>query len=392
MSTKTATNPVLRKPTIVLSISQLLSWGALYYAFAVVTPAARAEAGWSTVELSGAFSVGLLVSGVAAPGVGRALERRGPRTVMTVGSLVGGFGMATWAAAGSLGQLYAAWLLIGMSMAAVLYEPAVATLMRVGAGESRRAIVAVTTAGGLASTVFAPLSHLLTEMFGWRSTVALVGVTVALITTGLHSQLPRRLPAPSKLSSTRAPAVLKTREFRWVRRALVSQQIAHVASTAFLVSFLLERGATGREATTALAALGVGKLGGRLVLGGALQSAAPSQVAAVANAAQFVLLAAIATVPPAAVIYILAVLAGAGSGMTTVLRPLITVDLAGIEHYTAVSARLQRASVFGRAAAPLAFGFATQIVGWGIAWTLVISAFLVSARLFHLLGIGPGKQ
>ena len=72
-----------------LAVTETASWGVLYYAFAVFLVPMQKELGWSQPALTGAYSLGLLVSGLAAPLVGRWLDRHGPRGLMTIGSIVG---------------------------------------------------------------------------------------------------------------------------------------------------------------------------------------------------------------------------------------------------------------------------------------------------------------
>lgn len=55
------------------------------------------ELGWSRVELTGAFSLALLVSGVVGVPAGRWLDRHGPRGLMTAGSLLAAGLVMAWA-------------------------------------------------------------------------------------------------------------------------------------------------------------------------------------------------------------------------------------------------------------------------------------------------------
>ncbi|MEP7189001.1 MAG: MFS transporter, partial [Roseiflexaceae bacterium] len=55
---------------LTLSITQLTSWGALYYSFGIVMPVMERELGWSRITLTGGFSLALLISGIAAVPVG----------------------------------------------------------------------------------------------------------------------------------------------------------------------------------------------------------------------------------------------------------------------------------------------------------------------------------
>ncbi|MEI2616558.1 MAG: hypothetical protein V9F06_02810 [Thermomicrobiales bacterium] len=68
-----------------LSLTEITSWGVLYYAFSVFLTPIGAEMGWSIAEMTGAYSLALLVSGVTAIPAGRWLDRHGPRGLMTAG-------------------------------------------------------------------------------------------------------------------------------------------------------------------------------------------------------------------------------------------------------------------------------------------------------------------
>src|SRR5215217_2813738 len=58
-----------------LATTETISWGILYYTFAAFLVPMRQELGWSTATLTGAYSLALLVSGLAAVPVGRWVGR-----------------------------------------------------------------------------------------------------------------------------------------------------------------------------------------------------------------------------------------------------------------------------------------------------------------------------
>ena len=58
----------------------------LFYTFAVLMPLIEAELGWSRVAMTGAFSLALLLAGLAAPLCWRWRDRRGSRALITFGS------------------------------------------------------------------------------------------------------------------------------------------------------------------------------------------------------------------------------------------------------------------------------------------------------------------
>ena len=69
-----------------LALTETTSWGILYYAFTVFLTPMQAELGWSRADLTGAFSMALLLAGLAGIPVGHWLDRHGPRLLMTLGS------------------------------------------------------------------------------------------------------------------------------------------------------------------------------------------------------------------------------------------------------------------------------------------------------------------
>src|ERR1041385_640784 len=77
----------------VLGVTQILSWGAIFYTPVLILPLVAQERGWSISFVMGGFSAGLLGAGLTSPYVGRAIDRFGGHVVMTAGSLVGALGL-----------------------------------------------------------------------------------------------------------------------------------------------------------------------------------------------------------------------------------------------------------------------------------------------------------
>ena len=363
-------------------MTQLVSWGVLFYGFAVVAPEVTATTGWSESVVAGAFSVGLLVSGVAAPAVATLLARHDPRLVLGAGSVIGVVGMLAFAGAEHLAVLYVAWIVIGIAMSATLYEPAMAVLVALDPGRRHHTLTTVTVAGGLASTVFAPLGGLLVDDLGWRAALVVLAIGGGLFTTLLHV-----VALPSSPVELR-PAVVPKGELVWspaVRRlrvAVLFESAAVLATTAHLIGLLVDRDVTLAIAGAALGIMGVGKVAGRLLLLGAVGRRPLTLLAGACNVVQGIGLAVplltTATVP----LFVSAAIVGAGSGATTVLRPLIVVDLVGPGPFAQVNARLQRSTTLSRAASPFIVGAGAATLGWGPTWSLTLVCFAVAAERY----------
>src|SRR5688572_24217364 len=104
-----------------LALGQVVSWGILYYALIVAAPEISRETGWPLAAITAAFSGGVVVSAISGVVVGRMLDKRGPRLVMTAGSAVGAAGLVVVALAPNLIVFAAGWVICGLAQSAVLY-------------------------------------------------------------------------------------------------------------------------------------------------------------------------------------------------------------------------------------------------------------------------------
>src|SRR6478609_3575276 len=71
-----------------LSLAQLITWGSVFYTFALLMEPVERELGLSRAQSSLAFSLALLAEGAFAYPVGRWIDRGHERAVMTGGSLL----------------------------------------------------------------------------------------------------------------------------------------------------------------------------------------------------------------------------------------------------------------------------------------------------------------
>src|SRR6266568_6088674 len=102
---------------VTLGLTETISWGVLYYAFSVFLAPMEAELGWSRAATTGAFSLALVISGIGAIPVGRWLDHRGPRLLMSVGAGAGTLLVMAWSQVTDLTVFYLVWSGIGLVMA-----------------------------------------------------------------------------------------------------------------------------------------------------------------------------------------------------------------------------------------------------------------------------------
>lgn len=190
----TLRSPKDRQLVAWLSLGQLISWGSVFYLFALVMAPVERELGLSRAQSSLAFSLALLTEGLLAYPIGRWLDRGHERLVMTAGSLVLATGLALHSLVTNAASFYAVWIVLGVGMAATLYTSAFAIVTRRYPIDFRRAIITLTFLGGLASTIFLPLTAWLISQFGWRHAVLALAALHVMVCVPIHFLLLKNAP------------------------------------------------------------------------------------------------------------------------------------------------------------------------------------------------------
>ena len=368
-----------------LSITETISWGILYYAFAVFLLPMQRDLGYSAAQLTGAFSLALLVSAVAGIVVGRHLDRHSPRTVMTAGSVAGVLLVLAWSQVHGLLAFYALWIGIGLVMAAVLYEPAFTVLAKwfPRSVERRRAMTAMTLAGALASFIFLPLAQALIDIYGWRDALLALAVILALGTVPLHAVALRKAPAVDPAEhphpSTSAGEALRSTSFWLLSGAFFLATGAAIAVTVQGIPFLLERGYSPAFAAFSIGVIGVSQIPGRLLFA-PLAERLPHPWGTVVL---FALISAgiglIVGVDATPAVITGMVLLGMGNGMATLARATVIADRYGSAAYGTIASVAAAATIGARAAAPVLAAVYAAAVGYrALLITLAAIAFLAA--------------
>ncbi|GHB79804.1 MFS transporter [Streptomyces viridiviolaceus] len=342
-----------------LCATQIVSWGIIYYAFPVLNPQITEATGWPAGATTAAFSLGLVVSALAGIRVGRILDRRGPRTVMTAGSVIGTVSLLLVAAAPNIPVFIAGWALAGLAMASTFYQPAFAALTRWWAPDHVRALTVVTLAGGLASTVFAPLTAALADHLSWRHTYLVLAGILAVVTIPAHA-LALRAPWPDAPTSPAhatedATKVGRSRPFLLLAAAFTLSGFAMYAVVVALVPLLLERGYSTSQAAWALGIGGAGQTLGRTLYASLARRTTATARTTILIGLGGLTTAAFAAIPgPYALLIAMSVVAGMVRGNLTLLQATAITDRWGATHYGHLSGLLAAPATSAAALAPFA--------------------------------------
>ena len=388
-----------RRVLVILCVTQIVSWGVLYYAFPVLAPSIAADTGWSIAAVTAAFSAGLVVSAIVGIPAGRWLDRFGPRPVMTIGAVLGVPAVAIIASTRSFPVFVAGWLLAGIAMAGTLYPPAFAALTRWWGRRRVTALTALTLLAGLSSTVFAPLSATLLEHLQWQRTYLVLAGVLAVITIpahffGLRGPWPKPDTADQPAHAEQSPeAIARSRPFLLLTTAIALGTFTAFAVIVNQVPLLLERGLSTQVAAWALGLGGVGQVLGRLGYT-RLTAATSTRLRGVLILA----LTAVATgllglLPgPAALLIAAAMLAGAARGVLTLLQATAISDRWGAAHYGRLNGLLSAPAMFATALAPWAGAALAQALGGYSAVFAVLAGVAVVAALLAVGSVPPPVQ
>jgi MFS family permease len=355
-----------------LAITETVSWGVLYYTFSVIVTPMERELGWTRTETSGAFSLALGTAALAAIPVGRWLDLRGPRLLMSGASAIGILLIAAWSNVRDLVALYLVWAGLGLVMAALLYEAAFTVITKWFLVGRRAALTAVTLVAGLASFIFVPLTNWLIVMYQWRPALLILACIFGLVTFPLHALFLR--PAPLSSASTGVlparreiavspRAAARSLAFWLLATAFAVSSFLTAALTVHLVPFLVGSGYSSGFASISAGLLGAMQVPGRLVFATVLRLLPRWAEPAVAFSLQGAGILVLALSSDTAGVLIAVVLFGLGNGMATLVRALAFSDAFGARWYGTLAGLAGTAAVGARAAAPISTAIAFEAIG-----------------------------
>ena len=394
-----------RSVVAVLGTTQTIAWASSYYLPAVLADPIARDIGVSPGLVFAAFSLSLLVSGVLGPLVGRMIDRQGGRDVLCVSNLILAAGLLLLSMATGPVLLFAGWLLIGVGIAAGLYDAAFATLVGIYRERSRTAITGITLIAGFASTIGWPLTALIEDAHGWRIACvcwALVHLFVCLPANRwlLPPPSPAVPPEPRPESSpppagdaargVAAPDTVAaaTRVQRQRRNTVLLLGFVFAASAFVagamatqMIRLLEAMGSTPAAAIFAGMLIGPAQVLARVVELALARHVTPLTSARVALSLHPAgALALVAVGSPAAVPF--ALLHGATNGLVTIARGTLPLWLFGPDGYGALIGRIGGFARIAQAIAPFAFGLAVDALGGA---AVFITGGLMTAAVLALL-------
>lgn len=370
-----------------LGISQIVGFGTTYYLPAVLAHPIANDTGWSYTAVVSGLSLAMIVSGMVATRVGRAIETYGGRPVLAASAIVAAAGMALMGLAPRLEVYLFGWFIIGLGMSAGLYDAVFSTLGRLYGVTARSPISWVTLFGGFASTVCWPLSAWLVEAYGWRATCLTYAAVYLMINLPAFLVFVPDTPRRVVVAGGRPPDLDAARRHRvsLTLMVLISTVASMIASTVavHLLAIIQANGVTLAAAVALGTVLGPAQVAGRmaeLVFGSRLHPIWATFAAVTLIALGLIVLATGQVLAAMALI-----LFGAGNGIYTIARGALPLVLFDAREYALIMGRMAMPSLIAQAIAPAIAALVMDRAGAPAVLHVLIALALANLLLVWLL-------
>lgn len=381
-----------------LAIGQTLTYAGAYYVFAALLPDLIAATGWSEAQLAAGPTLGFLLCAGLMPVTGRLVDRGLSGVMLVALPVVAGLAVAGLALVRDPLAWLALWAVIGAAQAGMLYETCFAHLTRVMGGQARAAITRVTLIAGLASTVSFPLGHWLGAALGGRGALVAFGALVALVAAPVNLLALRLLgragAAAGAGAETAQGAVARAvrRPAFWaISGAFGAMWLNHALLITFVLLIFAAQGADPATAALAAACIGPAQVAGRIVLMLNERRLTTGRAAVLALGLAVAAAAVLALAGHwVGLIFVFALLQGAGAGMLSILRPVLTADHLGRAGFGTVSGLIAVAPTLASAAGPSVGAWAMARGGADLALTLAFGLAVVATALGGWLAMQRG--
>ncbi len=373
-----------------LAIAETIVWATVYYSFPAMLLEWEKNLGWSKTQLSGAFTLSLIVSALLAPAVGRLIDQGNGTMIFSESALLGAVCLALLSGINTLWHFYLLWFFLGIAMAGMLYEACFALLTHSLGTQSKRAITMITLIAGFAGTLAFPGTHFLVGIIGWRGTMVALASIVLLVALPLFRFGCRRAERGiSQRQSVVNSEVTKNFQVNYkatfwlLAVGFVSIALNHGVLLTHLLPLLDERGIQSGVAIFAASMIGPMQVAGRLGMLAVERHLSTLYIFAgcfIAMSIASMALLEAGVFPFLLVGFVL--LQGAGYGATSIMRPVVTAELLGSQNFGFTAGLLAVPFLGAAAAAPTVAALIWRVGGYDLViWFATAMAVLGLASL-----------
>lgn len=376
------------------------AWGLGLFGSSVYLQAVTARHGWAVTEVASAITLFFLVAAVVQRSVGRAIDRWGPRPVLSLGTLSMAAGVALIGQVSAPWQLYPCFLLIGLGWAALSTTGIAATVVPWFDRHQGRSVTLAIMGASVGAILGVPLLLQALQRLGLGAGLAVAALVSAIVLLPLIGRVLRfRSPAdlglqrdgdPPPQDAGRNPTTptfaIQGRPAVLLWSTAAGFALGLTVQIGFITHHLAlaapQLGAAG--AGLLVSATGLTALGGRLVLARIVDRVDVRGLAAIVMILQTAALLALALWPDAPVLIAASLVYGYCIGQVTTLGPVVVRREFGAAAFGATYGSAATVIQFTSAFGPALLGFLRDAFG-GYGLGLAIAALCTAIGCLVLL-------
>jgi MFS family permease len=350
------------------------------YSFGAFFDPMSSEFSTGSSATSAVFSITAFIFFTGGIVSGMAVDRFGPRPVLIFGGLAMGLGLYLTSLVNALWVGYITYGLgVGVGVACG-YVPMLAV---VGAWFERRRTAALgvaVTGVGLGTLVVAPLAAALINLYGWRQTYVIFGISsaVGLILCGYFT--PRPPASTGRQSKIKLRELVKVPVFGYMYFAGFFITLALFVPFVFLASYARARGIDEVAAASLVGIIGGASIAGRLgfgALGDKISRVQLYQSTFIIVALSFLIW--LFASHSFTLLLVYAVMLGSGYGGFIVLSPAVAVEIFGLVGLGTILGATYTAAGIGGLLGPTLAGYLIDKTG-------SFNAAIIAAMVFAFIG------
>lgn len=378
-----------------LALSRIIGWGSTFYSPSVLVGALDHEIGLNAEIVFGGITILLITGALVAPAIGRLHDREGTRRSMCMGALICALGLGVLSLAQGPVSYLASWFVIGLGHALSLANTGNVTIAQLMGDRTRRVIGLMMLVTGLSSSVFWPLTAVLMNAFGWRTTLLIFAAMQLVIVLPIYASIPRYRRVPVLAAKPEATSVgergrvapeARRAAFWLVALAFSASGLVSWGLPLHLISLFQEAGLTQAEAVWVATLSGPATLAARAIdatLGERLPAERVALFGLLLGPVLCLVLPFLPMTILAAAIFV--VLFSAALGVISIARATLPLALFGRNGFASMLGKLTVPQNMAFAAAPLLF--AVMVERLGANPTLVASAAIQAIGFAAMLAL-----
>ena len=377
----TTTDRAPARVILALALAQTLVWAGGFYVFPALLATWHAELGWSKATLSGAFTAALLVAAAASPLAGRLVDRGHGRALLALSAAGVGLGLLLLSRVTTPWAFALVWALIGLALAGALYDACFSFVTHRFPHDARRVITRITLVAGFAGTVSFPTAAWTAAAVGWRGSLMVFAMLILAVAVPLVWSVGAEDARPSstrrRAAAAGAKRTLARPAFWGLTLAFALMALVQGMIITHLLPILADRGVATGAAVLAASCIGPMQVVGRLAMMAVERHLAVTGIALAMLAVVLAGLVALWLAPAAlALVAVFVLLHGAGYGVYSIVRPVLTAEVLGRAGFGVVHGTMATAAILATAAAPSLAAVLQAVGGYDVVILTAIAAIL----------------